>query len=467
MSFLKANVHWLALSATAAASLGATFLLFKDSTEMDASLKGLLPKQVVLKPLPPLDLSAHQTARQLLESPGQWAITYPTPLFVSEPYLLESDGPRRPKEGSLHRHSVHQLPIPNQWFLDHKLPLRTPNVTSEDSDNDGFSNEDEWWWGTDPNEPKQHPPLVLRLAFIPQKPTRNRFELLAYEGNPEKPEADPPLRVTLNWLDAPAYQVSVLDSTLLDPSKPNQQTSFKFRIRVEHDPSKPVHELKALEMVPGTALKLMSWSAGPDGRPNAVLVKNVEGDRNATANLPVGGAAATIPLEQKQKRHRLKIGEAIPGTNIKVVRFEPRREKIEGVNATKDKSMVFLREEKPDEVRELPAVYNGERGENIADFVDQTIVFKPGPPKPAEPFTVKVGQLIKLDGDESYTLESVLAESALLKRFEGPNKGKKWRVLEGGGRLLDDRNQEITGRPEKPFWNPHTSSPSPVPSVAQ
>ena len=458
MSFLKTNAHWLALTATAASSLAATFLLFKDSTEMDERLKKLLPKQLVLKPLPPLDLSAHQTARQLLENPGQWAISYPTPLFVSEPYLLESDGPRRPKEGSLHRHSLHGSPIPNQWFLDHKLPLRTPNVTTEDSDGDGFSNEDEWWWGTNPNEPKDHPPFILRLSFLPQKPTRNRFEFLAYEGNPEKPEAEPPLRVTLNWLDAPNFQISVLDATLVDPSKPNQQTSYKFRIRLEHDTSKPVHELKALEIIPGTSLKVMSWTAGPDGKPSTVLVKNVEGDRNATANLSVGGAPASVALEPKQKRHRLRVGEVIPGTKIKVVRFEPRREKIEGVNATKDKSMVFLREEKAEETRELPAVYNGEKGENIADFVDQTIVFKVGPPNASEPFTVKLGQSIKLDDSETYTLESVLAESALLKRGEGPNKGKKWRVLEGGGRLLDDQNQEVSERPEKPFWNP--SSPS-------
>jgi hypothetical protein len=454
MSFLKTNAHWLVLSTVATASLGGTYLLFKAEQELPDRRNSLRPRDVRSSKLPPLDLSSHQKALVNLESPGQWSITYPTPLFVSEPYLLEAEGPRRPKEGSLHRHSVLEQPIPNQWFLDHRLPLRTPKVASDDTDGDGFNNEDEWWWGTDPNNAEQHPPLVTRLAFLPQKPAPNRIEFVSYEGNPEKPEIEPALRINLIWVDAPAFQISCTGATLVDTAKPNQQASYKLQLRRDDLPDSAPFEVKVSDMLPGTSIKVLSWTAGADGKPNAVVLKNLDGDKNPTASALVGGPSVSLPRDQRQKKFRLRVGESIPETQIKLVRFEPRREKIEGVSATKDKSVIYLKEEKADSSRELPAVYNGERGENTANFADQKIIFKQDAPKAKEPFSVKQAEPIQLDDGATFTIETLNADSAVLVTAAGPNKGRKWIVSETRSRLLDSEGRELNVRPEPPHWNP-------------
>jgi hypothetical protein len=454
MSFFKTNAHWLVLSAVAAASLGCTYLLLKDELELPERRNKLLPQEIRSGKLPPLDLSAHKKALANLESPGQWAITYPTPLFVSEPYLLESDGPRRPKEGSLHRHSVLEHPIPNQWFLDNKLPLRTPNVATDDTDGDGFSNEDEWWWATDPNDSAQHPPLVTRLAFLPQKPAPNRIEFISYEGNPEKPDTEPLLRINLIWADAPAFQFSFIEAILADQAKPNQQASYKLRLRRDDLAGSAPIEVKANDVVPGTSIKVLNWTAGIDGKPAGVVLKNLDGDKNPTATATLGGPSASLPRDQRQKKFRLRVGESIPGTQIKLVRFEPRREKIEGVSATKDRSVIYLKEEKAESSRELPAVYDGERGENTANFADQKIVFKQDAPKAKAPFSVKLAEPIQLDDGSAFTIETVGAESAVLVTASGPNKGRKWIVSETRSRLLDAEGRELNVRPEPPHWTP-------------
>ncbi len=454
MSFLKSNSHWLALSSIAAASLGATYLLFKDGRELPKRRSELLPKEIVSVTLPALDLSSHEQALAALNSPGQWSITYPTPLFVSELYLLAGGELTRPTEGSLHRHTVLEQPIPNQWFLDNKLPLRTPNVATEDTDGDGFTNEDEWWWGTDPNNPAQHPPLVTRLAFLPQKPAPNRIEFVSYEGNPEKPDTEPLLRINLIWVDAPAFQISFLDAALLDTAKPNQQASYKLRLRRDDISDSAPFEVRASDMIPGTSIKVISWTPGIDGKPTGVVLKNLDGDKNPTATAAMGGPSATVPRDQRQKKFRLRVGESIAGTQIKLLRFEPRREKIEGVSATKDKSVIYLKEEKPDSSRELPAVYNGERGENTANFADQKIIFKQDEPKAKAPFTVKLAEPIQLGDGETFTIEALGADSAVLVTSSGPNKGRKWLVSATRSRLLDSEGRELNVRPEPPHWTP-------------
>lgn len=454
MSFFKNNAHWLALSSMAAASVAGTSLLLLDQMELPERHSKLRPQEIRYTKLPPLDLSAYDRALACLNSPGQWAITYPTDLFVSEPYLLEADGPRRPKEGSLHRHSILEHPIPNQWFLDNKLPLRTPNVATDDTDGDGFTNEDEWWWGTDPNDPAIHPPLVTRLNFLPQKPAPNRIEFVSYEGNPEKPDAEPPLRINLTWVDAPDFRVSCTEAVLVDPAKPTQQASYKFRLRRDDIPESSPVDVKPSDLIPGTAIKLISWTPGLDGKPVGVALKNLDGDKNQTVTASVGGPAVQLARDQRQKKFRLRVGELIPGTQIKLLRFEPRREKIEGVSATKDKSVLYLKEEKSESARELPAVYNGERGENIANFADQKIIFKQEAPKAMEPFAVKLAEPIKLADGSTLKIESLGADSAVLVMADGPNQGKKWLVTETRSRLLDAEGKELNARPEPPHWTP-------------
>ncbi|MEI6871069.1 MAG: Amuc_1099 family pilus-like system protein [Verrucomicrobiota bacterium] len=224
MKSLKQHMHWLALSVIAVGSIAATALLVKVEQDLPGELEKLRPKQPKAKKLPPLDLSGLEAATQALKTPAQWGATYNTLLFVSEPYLMGANGLERPKEGSLHRHSKTGEPIPNSWFLSNKLPLRTPKVPTDDTDGDGFTNEEEWKAGTNPQDSNSHPPLITKLNFTELKEAHSRVSFVQYLGNPAQPES---VMLTIQLLDLP---------------------------------NKPQLEKKVGDVIPNTSLKILAFT---------------------------------------------------------------------------------------------------------------------------------------------------------------------------------------------------------------
>lgn len=225
MSFFKTNAHWLGLTGVAAISVTGSVLLFQDITAFPETLEKLFPRQVVQKKLPPIELGGLQKAAQLVAEPGKWGTDHASLLFVSEPYLLEADGPKRPKEGSMHRHSKTGQPIPNTWFLQYGLKLRLPNISTDDSDEDGFTNEEEWLAGTDPSDPVSHPPLLTKLYFKEESVTHNRISFLQYLGDNSKP------------------------------------ASIKVTVRREDAPKRPQADLKIGDVIPDTQIKLVGFTS--------------------------------------------------------------------------------------------------------------------------------------------------------------------------------------------------------------
>ncbi len=57
-------------------------------------------------------------------------------------------------------------PIPNSWWLDHRLDPGFADAAQRDPDGDGFSNVEEFLGETDPNDPNAHPPLIAKLKFV-------------------------------------------------------------------------------------------------------------------------------------------------------------------------------------------------------------------------------------------------------------------------------------------------------------
>lgn len=56
-------------------------------------------------------------------------------------------------------------PMTNKFLRDHDLEYLSPNVGDLDPDGDGFTNLEEFNAGTDPKNPKDHPPITNHLYF--------------------------------------------------------------------------------------------------------------------------------------------------------------------------------------------------------------------------------------------------------------------------------------------------------------
>jgi hypothetical protein len=150
-------------------------------------------------------------AREKLQNPPLWQPTPENPtgpsergsLFVPAHYLLvnASSPPQRIYEApSLYHDSLTGKPIPNVWFVTHGLPLLDPSVARQDPDKDGFRNEDEWRWNTNPNDRESHPPYYSKLFLGQFISVPFRWILKAYDGDPQ---VDPLERIT--------FQIEALD----------------------------------------------------------------------------------------------------------------------------------------------------------------------------------------------------------------------------------------------------------------
>lgn len=85
-------------------------------------------------------------------------------LFTGVPLFVDRDAPTKgidlPTSPPVHP------PIPNDWWLTHKLDPGFADSPHRDADDDGFTNLEEFEALTDPNDPKSHPPLVAKLRFL-------------------------------------------------------------------------------------------------------------------------------------------------------------------------------------------------------------------------------------------------------------------------------------------------------------
>ncbi|MEY2599372.1 MAG: hypothetical protein RLZZ142_1631 [Verrucomicrobiota bacterium] len=224
MSTLPLKGHWFGLSAACLVSLAGAYFVYDQQTDLPQKLQKFVPPPAASKAIPETDLSRMHNASKLITSPATWALDYATPLFASEHYLLEEGKPKKPAEGYLYYHSKTRQPIPNSWFLANKLNLYNPRIATEDSDGDGFTNEEEWAAKTDPVDPKSRPLLVTKLLFSTQKVANNRIRFLQYLGyNPTKPEGT------------------------------------RIFIRCEDSQGTPQHDLKVGEPIPGTDLVLSKF----------------------------------------------------------------------------------------------------------------------------------------------------------------------------------------------------------------
>lgn len=207
----------LALLALALAAVSA-WLILKTQSFGDAFTAATATAPTRDK-VPQLVLEPIEEAKKTLASPPQWnesdskeagpeRLKKRGSLFVSDLYILDQQTgmPEKPGKGFIYTDSLSGKPIPNDWFVNQKLPLLDPAVPLQDPDKDGFANEDEWREGTDPNAKDSHPPYYTKLFVKKFISVPFRLVFKAYDGDPKKPQPD-----------ADGYQVNTVD--LRQPSE--------------------------------------------------------------------------------------------------------------------------------------------------------------------------------------------------------------------------------------------------------
>jgi hypothetical protein len=183
-SSLKQNSHWVLLGACSLLSTASLWFSQNQLSEWLEEVESLRPPTIATKKIPPADLEAIQRAAESLASPAQWKPDLSNSLFVSERYLVENGVLRNPENASFYRHSDGR-PIENSWFNQYPSlakALGKPRLQLEDSDEDGFTNEEEWAAKTDPTNPKSHPPLRSKLFLVNQTQISHKFRLRRVEN---------------------------------------------------------------------------------------------------------------------------------------------------------------------------------------------------------------------------------------------------------------------------------------------
>jgi hypothetical protein len=194
MDWIKKRYDQFALALMAILLLAFAVLIILKAQGFEAQFADALSTVPENNKIPPLVLKDVDDAKIALQTPAKWTVETGQKrntglLFASDLYIIGDSGtPEKTGVGARNRDSLTNKEIPNQWFIDNSLPVLDANVTQQDPDKDGFTNEDEWRAEppTDPNKKDSHPPYHTKLflkQFI-QVPFRLVFK--AYDGDPKK-----------------------------------------------------------------------------------------------------------------------------------------------------------------------------------------------------------------------------------------------------------------------------------------
>jgi hypothetical protein len=195
MDWIKKNPDRFTLALLSVALLAVAILLFLQSGSFGERFSEAASVPARNNQIPAVDTAVLAQAKQQLEKPGTWEPRkdakgnpiHSGRLFTSESYYLTDVGQlKKPDQDSLYNDTDTGKPIPNTWFLGHSFPLLDKEVPFMDPDNDGFLNQDEWRWNTDPTNKNSMPPYHGKLYVKQWKRYPFRLKFQSYNGDPAK-----------------------------------------------------------------------------------------------------------------------------------------------------------------------------------------------------------------------------------------------------------------------------------------
>ncbi len=169
MSWLSKNYEKAALGGAVVVALGLGYLGWSKigavESEFSSSLSG------TGKGSPAIEGAESITkAEQSLKLDRAWTPGVdpngerPVDLFTGVPLVIKSSEPEKAID-PIKDDPIHD-PIPNTWWLQHRIDPGFADSPNRDPDGDGFSNLEEFLAKTDPNNPKSVPALLAKLKFV-------------------------------------------------------------------------------------------------------------------------------------------------------------------------------------------------------------------------------------------------------------------------------------------------------------
>ena len=167
MSWFSTNYEKATLGAAVAVALGFAYLGWSKNAGVDQDFGadvgegGNNNAAVANADLIPKALQSMKLDRQLKQAiDGERQVN----LFTGIPLFIKKSNPEEPVD--LVTDAAVHPPIPNTWWLEHRLDPGFADSPQRDPDSDGFSNLEEFTAKSDPNDAKSYPLAIAKLMYV-------------------------------------------------------------------------------------------------------------------------------------------------------------------------------------------------------------------------------------------------------------------------------------------------------------
>ncbi|HEX8679656.1 MAG TPA: Amuc_1099 family pilus-like system protein [Chthoniobacterales bacterium] len=160
MDWARENFDRLALGLGAAVLILCSFSIWRSAANFGENFAALQPAGPPKAAAPTAKALEVEAAAKKLAEPPQWTFSGRSGLFVPEKHFIGPNG----LPATLQTTEVHP-PVPNEWFDQFGLPIADADVLTQDADNDGFNNLEEWQARTNPTDRNSHAPYLSKLRM--------------------------------------------------------------------------------------------------------------------------------------------------------------------------------------------------------------------------------------------------------------------------------------------------------------